>query len=356
MSFFTGLFRTTRVESVVFIDIGADSVAGAYARYSEGSTPALLYTERLPMSLRKGEPHERAMLRALEALGSALIREGAPILMRATGSGSADAILVSIDAPWQTTSVRTERFERKIPFVFTKSMLSAALEKSGAAAPGKLLADESIIGTMLNGYETREPYGKKVHRAAVVILTSLIDERVAEGIAALLRTLYHTKRISLIAGSSLRYQALRIAFPHERDALILDAAGSLTSIALVRKDLFVALTEVSDGATTNGDEWVQKIVGEFAMLAQQYPLPRTIFLLARESDISSLLTSLNAAHLAALWLSDNPPKVVSVLASHIVGLVRQVSAAPPDLQLLLMALFWQHHASEEKDLMHIGYF
>lgn len=346
MSLSSTFFRSKHSESVVFIDIGTGSVAGAYARYAEGDTPMLLYTQRIPFEIRKDEPHEAAMLRALKELGDTLIREGAPILLRATGSGHINTILVSIDAPWQKTIMRVEKFEQKVPFVFTKSIVAEALEKTHVPVPGKLLADESIIGTILNGYETRNPYGKSVHRASIVILTSLIDENIAEGIAMTLRNLYHTKHVLLIVGSSLRYQAMRTAFPHERDALILDATGPVTSIALVRKNLFVAVNEIVDTAVAP-HSWVQGVMDELAKIAKEFPLPRTIFLLAQESEISSLRASLDTANLGKLWLSDNPPKIISVLASHIVGSIRQMTSGPPDLSLLLMTLFWQHRTPEE---------
>ncbi len=345
MNFFSNIFNSIRTESIVLIDISAGSVAGAYAHYTEGKTPSLLYTRRLPIEMREKEPHEKAMLRALEILSDALIREGAPVLARATGNGRADTILVSVDAPWQETKVRTEYFERKTPFAFTKRMVTAALEKTSVSTEGKVLADESIIGTILNGYETREPYGKKVHRASVVVLTSLIDEKVSAGIVGILRKLFHTKNILSIAGSSLRYQAMRTVFPHERNALILDAIGQLISVALVRKDLLVAVIEMSDAVSTDVDSWVQKVIGEFIELAKEHPLPRTIFLLAQEQNSSSLEQALNAAKLGKLWLSDNPPKIVPVRAGHLTSLIRQVTTSPPDLPLLLMTLFWQHHTA-----------
>lgn len=331
----------------MLVDIGTDSVAGAYAKYVESEKPVLLYTKRVPISVRKNEPHENAMLRALKELGSTLIVEGAPILMRATGNGRADTILVSIDAPWQRTSVRTEHFERKTSFIFTKSMVGTALKKTGIIPAGTLLADESIIGTVLNGYQTHDPYGKRVHCASIVILTSFIDKKVLAGIAKTLQSLYHTSHIFFIAGSSLRYQAMRTAFPHERDMLILDATGSMTSISLVRNNIFVALAEVED-STTHMKEWVQKITHELSVLAKQYPLPRTVFLLTQESKITSLQKMLETVRTEKLWLSDDPPKIVPVLGNHVSGLLRQIITAPHDLQLLLMVLFWQYHTSEEK--------
>ncbi len=348
MSFISHFFHNEkRAESVVLVDIGTSSVAGAYARYVEGELPVLLYTRRFPVEMREKESPERAMLRALQILGTTLIREGAPILSRATGSGSANNILVSIDAPWQTTSIRMEHFEQKTPFVFTKSLVTRKLEETNIAVTGKLLADESIVGTILNGYETSDPYGKKVHRASVFVLSSLIDEKIADGILSVLQSMYHTKRILPIAGSSLRYQAIRRAFPHERNALIVDATGPLTSIALVRKDLFIAIVETAD-RTADRESWVDGVTKELTELAKNYPLPHTIFLLAREPEISSLQQTLNAAHLGKFWLSDNPPKIVPILANHLNGLVRQTTAASPDLLLLLMTLFYQHRAHDEK--------
>jgi len=348
MSFLSRFFNSEKKdESIVLVDIDANSIGGAYAHYKEGELPVLLYTRRLPIEVHEGEPRERAMLRALQILGETLIREGAPVLARATGSGSAHSILVSIDTPWQKTSVRVEHFEQKTPFVLTKRLVTDGLKKTRIAITGKLLADESIIGTILNGYETNSPYGKRVNHASIVVITSLIDEKIAHSILSVLRSLFHTKSILPMAGSSLRYQAMREAFPHERNALVLDATGPLTSIAFVRKGLFVALVEVAD-TDIGSDSWAEGITKELAKLAEEYPLPRTIFLLAKESSLPAFQKTLGAAKFGELWLSDNPPNIVSVLASHLNGLVRQTTEASPDILLLLLALFWQHRARSEK--------
>lgn len=341
MGFLSTIFHSPEKESLILIDVSAGSVAGAYAHYREGKPPVVLYTRRVPIEVRPQEPHERAMLRALEALGSALVAEGAPILARYSGSGSAGKILLSVDAPWQETKVRTEQFERATPFVFTKSMVATALEKTAVAAPGMVLADETIIGTTLNGYQTREPYGKKVHRSAVIILTSFIHEKVWVSVIAALRKLFHTKNIFSIAGNSLRYQAMRRAFPHERNALIFDILGPLLSIAFVRNGFLVAVSEIPDSVSARDTgAWTERVIGELTELAKRYPLPRTIFLLAPAQDIPALTETLAAANLGKLWLSDNPPAIVPVAASHLNGLVEQAAPAPPDLPLLLMALYW----------------
>lgn len=337
MSFLQRLFRKKeRAESVVLIDIGADSVAGAYVRYAPGELPILLYIRRLPVEARRGEPRKLAMLRALGVLGEALIREGAPALARATGTGSVGHILVSFDAPWQKISMRTEYLEQETPFVFTHVLANALLEKTLDKTLSGPFVDERIVGTILNGYETREPYGVKARRAAVVALTSAVDASVAADVISALRGIYHTKRITPAAAGSLRYQALRKAFPHERNALIIDAMGRATLVALVRKGLLAALAEAP--GSRGGSAYARRVGDTLAELAKRYPLPRTIFLLAREPDAAALRQDLDPANLGNLWLSDNPSKLVSVLPGALGALVRQSSAFSPDLMLLLMAL------------------
>ena len=346
MSFLSGLFSPTRKESLVLIDISAGSVAGAYLHCKEGELPSLVFTRRLPIEVKGSEPHEKAMLRALDVLGNVLIKEGAPALARFSGSGSADTILVSVHTPWQQTSVRTEVLERKTPFTFTKAMVATAIKNTSIPTTGKTLVDESVIGTLLNGYETRDPYGKKAHRASIIVLTSLIDEKVSESIVTMLRGFFHTRNILSIASSSLRYQAMRTAFPHERSALVIDAIGPLLSISLVRRGLLVTVAEVAESLSKNDpDVMVQKIVDEFTEISKRYPLPRAIFLIDAEGDSAILAKALGAVKLAGLWLSDNPPTIISVLPSHITPFIKQASSTPPDLTLLLMALYWQHKST-----------
>ncbi|MDO8231726.1 MAG: hypothetical protein Q7T37_00785 [bacterium] len=341
-------FRTNKKsESVVLIDIGTKSVAGAYVHYEEGKIPVVLYTRRLPVEVRENEPKDRAMLRALQILSATLVREGAPVLLRTTGSGSAHEIFVSLDAPWQKTLVRTEIFEQEAPFVFTKNFVATILGKMGNTVPNMVLAAQSTIGTTLNGYTTRNPYGKRATQASISVLTSYIDEHIAKSVLSVLTNTYHHRRIVPIAGSSLRYQTIQKVFPHERDALIIDATNPFTSIALIRKGLLVSVIEMSESDPV--DSWAHIVEKQLAEISKNYPLPRTVFLLARESDIPPLKEAFGTMNIDGLWFSDNPPSMVGVIASHITSLVRQATTTPPDLQLLLMALFRQAVAFDKKD-------
>jgi hypothetical protein len=332
---------TGKSSSAVFVDIGTSRVAGACVEFDESKTPLLVYATELPIEAHEGEATEVAMLRTLKTLGETLIRDGGPALVRAGGSAAPALVLVSVGAPWQETQVHTEHFEEAEPFVFTEKLVSKRLKEKRVDESDKKLVDESIVGTILNGYETKDPYGKKASRASVIVLTSLIERSVAGSIITTLERLYHTKHILPIAGSSLRYQSIRALYPHERDALILDATNQdMSSISLVRKGLIVSLVHADhapDPAT-----WVGTITDELTEIAKSYPLPRTIFLLAREQEVNGLREKLDSAHFTSLWLSDNPPKVVPILRSQLTTSVRQTLDTPVDTVSLLMAIFYQN--------------
>lgn len=344
--------KKKKSESLILIDINADGVTGAYVRFTLGAAPAILYTRALPFEARADEPHERAMLRALDLLGKALISEGAPVLSRATGSASIDLILVAINAPWQETTVHTEHFEEKTDFLFTKGMVTKKLEsRRGDGAEKKLLIDENVIGTTLNGYETKNPYGKYAHRADITVLTSLIERETAHGILATIESLFHTKKILPIAGDSLRYQAVEELFPHDTDGILLDATSqTISAIALLRKGIFSIMTSVETPSGENA--WLESVTAKLTEIAKEYPLPRTIFLLSREALLNELQKKLCAAQSMGLWLSDNPPKIVPVTQSLLKQNIEHISTNNPDIILLLMALYFQkkRFAPEESNV------
>lgn len=319
------------------MDVSTDSVAGAYATFSNRGMPVVQYVRRIPVEARHGELVERAMLRALRTLSNTLILEGAPALARATDSGRAATLLVSIDAPWQRTSVRTVHIEKERRFTFTREVVAEAVGK-GKSSSDRLIVDENVVGAVLNGYETRDPYGKKANRASVIIMTSLIDAQIVKHITSVLREAYHAEDIRYVGGNALRFQALYSAFPHEHDALIIDATNPHASLMLVRKGVFVATADIP---VASGEKaWLRNLAHELSQIAKSYPLPRGVFLLAREADVASIRQALDTAHLEKMWLSDSPPKIISVLASHLGGLVRQGQAATPDAQMLLAAQYY----------------
>lgn len=240
-------------------------------------------------------------------------------MARATGSGSADAIMASVDAPWASVEMHSKQFYPNEPIVFSEELIADAFSDM-PLEPEEMLADEDIIGAVLNGYVTREPYGKEASRATVVALASKVRREVAEDIAICLRNLFHIENISLVSSGSLRHQALRRIFTHEQNAALLDLMSAEPSLMLIHDGVPVSLSAVTD------DEILEH---ELKTLRNGYALPGTLFVLERDSE------NRLPAPLGLII------KTVSVRPSHLASYVQHVPTTPPDLSLLLMAL----HAS-----------
>ncbi len=337
MSFLRDLFSKKQILSVALIEVSSESVGGAYALVSPNSATQVLYSLRLPIEAHMKEKPEAAMERTLRTLGGELVRLGAPVLLRATGSGTARQVLVAVSAPWQETTVRTEVLEEKKSFVLTEDHIQQVLLNSAHIPPGRILVDETPVGITLNGYSTDKPVGKRATRATVTVLASTIDEHATMSVANVLRSLFHTKDIQLIAGSSLRYQALRKAFPHERDCLILDASGSEISTALVRNSFLVATYDMKS-VVASEKRWPEEVRVALRKISEGNPLPHTILLITDGEKRLELKKMLDDTSLSTLWFSDEPPTIIAVQPSHVSALVKHMGMSEPDLPLLLMGL------------------
>ncbi len=340
MSFF-GLFgkKSGRAETVVCIEIGPDTIAGGYVYLKPGERPLLVHSISAAIEPLENETPETATARTMGALGEELLRDAAPKLVRISGSGTIHSILVSVKAPWQETTIRSEKIERTSPILFTRQMLDMALAKSGEPPHGRLLADEFTIGTILDGYTVSSAIGKRASRINIIVLSSFIDERLSIAIAQELRKLFHTKEIRLVAAAAIRYEAVRAIFAHEQDYLTIDRTGNSLVIMLVRLGLLSAVEHTEVGNEEHALE--SALMSSFEAITKRYPLPRKLFLLAPPEEQTALKEKIEVLPLAKLRLSEDPLMVVSVTVGQLTDLVTVADGTVPHLGLESMAIFWR---------------
>lgn len=347
MRLFGTLFSAKQARSVVFIEIAADSIGGAYARFEGERVPLMVYTKRVPLEPRadaegQPEPASATLARSLATLGDALIKEGAPTLGRATGSGSADEVVVSIAAPWQEAAIRVEKFEgppgrEGKPFTFTHSLLKDALAGSAAVPTGKVLVDEAVIATILNGYETARPFGRKVSRASVMILAAVVDAAIAETAATSVRALYHTHATQLTSYARAEYAGVRGLFPHEEEHLIIEVRGGVTTLLLVKRNCLVGVVTIPPSS-----DWMGTLKAALDALSASNPLPHTLFLLANDAERDALKQAIVEAHFETFWLSEGAPRVIPLAPELLAPLVTLSAEVTPDLFLSLLVLFYKN--------------
>ena len=380
MSFFSGLFGGKN-EVVALFEIGPASVGGAYVEMKSNEPPTILYTKRAPVESRDTSSVSASasipdMARALKTLCDALIREGTPVLTRMKGSGRIDRIIASITSPWQEIAIRTETVEQDRPFTVSRALLATVLKKTGDLPLGRETGDESVVATLLNGYETHGPFGKKAKRVDLVILSSSLEATAAARVTEVLRAAYHTHAIRLVAFSPAAYAALRELYPHEKNFIVVHVSGETTDIMLIKRGLLASAVSVSSGtndllrAARNADEqanapgnarldflvdrsknesfrdratraeaaFLDEVGKGLRSFSERHALPRTIFLLAETDTREFLRHLLDADPLHSLWLSDEPLSIIPVLQKHATSKVRTTPATEEDVRLSLLAI------------------
>lgn len=313
------------------------------------------------------------MLRAFENLCTVLIREGAPALRRETGSAQLDALLVSVAAPWQETTVRIESMASEQPFIFTKAMMSELAAKDAGETENRRSTGRSVISTLLNGYEVADPFNKKATRAELVVLSSSIDSAVADALEAAVRKTFHRHDADFVSFAPVSYAVFRDLYPHEKDYLILDVSGEGSDVALVKGGRLVDVGSVPTGVRAllssaqqkrparaaerealldpahnaqfssqvaeAEQAWLQELAGLLKTFAAKRALPRTLFLLADDDARDFLVRTLNTPVLHALWLSDEPLRIVPVLPAQLTAAVETKGTALPDIFLAVLAAY-----------------
>jgi hypothetical protein len=330
-------FRSSgQARAEALLDVRASSVAGGFVVYREAAPPVLAWGKRAPIIARENEAPEAALGRTLDLIAHDLATEGAPVLARVAGAASIRAVRVALDAPWQETEVRQEEKREERPVTFTRRMLAALLtELSSRDAGAPVDVEEHLVSIRLNGYQTAAPFGKRARRITLVVLISRMRHDVIAQVTAAVKRNFHLPHATCTSGPALRFEIVREAFPHERDALVIDAADAAGTASLVRAG---ALATMAPFVASAGGSWVEGAAGALRAIATAYPLPHTIFLIAAEADDRA--RELVTAGTRALWLSDDPPTVTPITRVAPEDLIVGPETLP-DIRLALMARYWR---------------
>jgi hypothetical protein len=363
--------------SVALIDIDSVSVGGALAHYDGQKPPAIHYTTRKQIVQRPDEEPLAAMLRSLDESARELIHKGGPALRRAAGSGHLHRVIVRIGAPLQQTIIRRERVEDPKSFIFTRTLVRDIVRRGTQLPDTYESSEETLVATLLNGYDTPDPYGKHAKFAELIILSSYLEKTVATGVRKVLRSVYHTHALTITAFASAAYSVFRRLFPHEKNFLVLKITGEATELIFIKGGTLVKVSSLMQGintilrqahsGVTQGDAgdgqlagnpldpaqnlrfsqsveaaqaaWLKNMEALLREFAAEQALPRTIFLVTSDDARDYFTRLLDDTSLKSLWLSDEPLRVIGISSTTLASFITNGAEAEPDVFLALMALY-----------------
>jgi hypothetical protein len=332
-----------KTKSLVLVDISSSSVGAAYARTTPNGPTVLVHSVRAPIAASSTDISTELMLRTLDGVLRDLRQNGAPALHKLSGSGSVQGVFVLVGAPWQNTEIHIETLVEEKLFTITETLLLEAKKKI-KTPEGYYRSEESILGSVLNGYETPEPVGKRAKRAEIIVLSATIKEETAKLLRSTLGTFSSLHAVNFTELPSLIARAAKTVFPHEKDYLALRVSGEATELVLVKHGFPIFIATVPTGldafrhaAQENGfssfpdggdsidrtksvgldikladteRRWVSALITHLSTFTEKHALPRTVFLITEEHAGAFLRRVLDAPDMHALWLSDEPLAVI----------------------------------------------
>ena len=347
-----GFLNNKSLERIAFVDVSSSSVRAAYALMAPGKPVRIVYETKIGIEGAGATVGDTPMLRALDAALRDLRSEGGPLLRKAAGSGSASRVVASVCAPWQHTALRVETIIEEKPFTVNEGHIRSAFGKA-PPAPGHIQTEETVVATLLNGYETGKPVGKRAVRAEIIVLSATMGEETYAIMRRTLAGLAESHQVAFSTFASVSYRSLRSAFPHQEDFLTVRVSGEASEFCFVKRGFPISTGAVAEGLNSfsraaresgisaygeAGPEkgiidrsrsaalhgkleeaekaWVAETRETLRSLAASHALPRTVFLLTDDEARGFVTRLLDAPELHSLWLSDEPLSIVALDSRH----------------------------------------
>ena len=240
------LLQNGRERDVLLIfDVGSGSVGGAIVLDGKGEPPTVLYGTRSEILFQQELTASRLLslcLRALSEVVLAIEHEGFDKAGFAGHRPSVAEAIVSLSAPWTVSKTSFLRLRNEHPARITEAMFKALLEDDRRAAvasvpKGGVEIERKLVKSVLNGYETAEPYGKEALTAEFATLSSYTLPKLKEKVTDIISHRLHAKTISFHSFSLLSFAVLRELFPTSENFIFVDVSGEQTEVSVVKKNV-----------------------------------------------------------------------------------------------------------------------
>src|SRR3989344_3332381 len=245
---FLSLFKPAEELAVIF-DIGNASIGGSLVLLSRHNHPKVVYTVRKEMKMQTSANITRMVL-YLEATLNAVvddIRKNGIVHLTFTRRGmlTPKTAFCFFSAPWYAAHIRRSAFVSKESITVSSRTLEELLEKevvlaeesqadaylrAGARENDVTLLEKEILHIALNGYPQENPFGKKAKDIEALFYISVVPSKISQLVEMVVRRSFDVKNIHFGSFALVFWNGVRDMWPQEKDYLLLDVSGELTSL------------------------------------------------------------------------------------------------------------------------------
>ena len=312
---------------VIIFDIGSGSIGGAFVSIDPGKPSEIIFATRkeIPFQEKLNFPRFlELMIKTLEEIFTAMQKAGGGVKVT-----RAFCVLAS---PWYASQTRLVHYNQPEAFTITEKGVDKLIQKEIELFRDSKLFTRSKVGDAmpeimeakniqmkLNGYEVRDPYGKRVGELEIALYISMIPANIYKSINESIVKFWHVPDTHFASFSFLAFDTIRDIFSDESSFLFMDISGEVTDISLAKDNVLLESISFPAGkniltraliqemkithalanseldlyfenkSTPDHAKQIEKILGEatkewltffedaLVQLAVEFPIPRTIF-------------------------------------------------------------------------------
>lgn len=243
MKLFSILKRTKTNQPVVIFDIGSASIGGAVVFFDK-EVPNITYCTRVQLPFQEVAEERRLLPQIEEILTQVALDVQKNGLVSKKGlSATPQEIVCVFSSLWSNTESTNASFEHKERFVVTDSVMDNLLaqiheSKKEEKTDAETTIEEIVINSLLNGYPTQQPLGKKAQRIEVTFLESTITKELHTKIQDVIFKVFNPDIPLMLRSFTLvAFSVTRDMFEDVKDFLLIDVTGEITDIGVVRNSI-----------------------------------------------------------------------------------------------------------------------
>lgn len=248
-----GIFSTKKDDSklVAMFGIGSGSVGGALVRFTKDATlswtPHIVAQTRVPISFQPELDFDKFFTDMKKALSNCAEN------LYDKKIGAPEEVYCTLNSPWYVSETRTIHLEKSTPFLITKKIVDEMIDKElklisdkyskkyeGSYTKPQLL-EGKVLHSLLNGYGTDNPIGKRATSIDINLFISISPESCIQGIKESIESVFHNTKISYSSFISSLFITARDRYITAPSYLLIDINAEITDVAIVSNSVLSAM-------------------------------------------------------------------------------------------------------------------
>lgn len=239
----------TKMTPIAVFDISSGSVAGAHAlvhkSHNQHSMASLLASSRSFTKPKEDLDIKRFVDNTLEQMDAVIAK------LHKADNHKPKEIHVLLSSPWFISQTRNIVYSKNSQFVCNQKLIDSLVEKEvaymiahdmerfGPMGKEGVIIEKQISQIKLNGYKTRNPFGKKTISLEISLVITISPKQIIDLFKDHLNKGYSGAKIAFSTSSYASFVSLRDFLTSPEELLILDIGEEVTDIAFVKNELFV---------------------------------------------------------------------------------------------------------------------